>query len=250
MNSKAIYDYLDELSRCEWDASCSYNGFSISEGAEIYQQKLKTMQREAEESLLDMSIAGQQQALNAFREKAKEICEQVDDVITPEYVEGLRADARGRSRTQKIQDEIDKGQFTVQMHGIQCYFRNKLIAFISSLLEKDAPMAVTDSVIPTQTQIPAAAPVHESKPSDESITDDNEKIIKGVSGLAKFLNCGKTKAQAIINSKILEKNNIQWYCGGWQFNAKLLREFMNSDPTAFKNIGLVDIWGDGITAMY
>lgn len=239
MATKEIYDYLDELSRCEWDAmaeiaSCSYNGFSISEGAEIYQQKLKTMQREAEESLLDMSIAGQQQALNAFHEKAKEICEQVDDVITPEYVEGLRADARGGSRTQKIQDEIDKGQFIVQMHGIQCYFRNELLNFISRL--KDAPMAVTDSVIPTQTQIPAAAPVHEPKPSDENITDDNEKIIKGVSGLAKFLNCGKTKAQAIINSKVLEKNKIQWYCGGWQFNAKLLREFMNSDPTAFKNI--------------
>lgn len=238
MNTKAIYDYLDELSRCEWDAmaeiaSCSYNGFSISEGAEIYQQKLKTMQREAEESLLDMSIAGQQQALNTFHEKAKEICEQVDDVITPEYVEGLRADARGRSRTQKIQDEIDKGQFIVQMHGIQCYFRNELLNFISRL--KDAPMAVTVPVItvPTQTQNPAT--VTDSEIPAQTHGEHSVRLLHGVREFGKFLGIGTTNASHIAKSEILPKD-VQYKVGNvWIFNAEKLEKYLAEHPDALSN---------------
>lgn len=237
MNTKAIYDYLDELSRCEWDAmadisSCSYNGFSISEGPGIYQQKLKSMQRVAEEALLDLLIAGQQQALNAFHDKAKDISEQVDDVITPEYVEGLRTDARGRSRTRKIQDEIDKGQFIVEMHGIQCYFRNELLNFISRL-KKDAPMAVTVPVItvPTQTQTPAT--VTDSEIPTQTHGEDSEKrLLYGVREFGKFLGIGTTNASHIAKSEILPKD-IQYKVGKvWIFNAKKLEKYLAEHPEA------------------
>ena len=65
-----------------------------------------------------------------------------------------------------------------------------------------------------------------------------EELICGVTGLAKFLHIGTTKAQAIINSKILTKTKpaIQFSAGGWRFSKKGLQEFLTNNPAAFSKI--------------
>ena len=68
------------------------------------------------------------------------------------------------------------------------------------------------------------------------ISNVEENVIKGVAGLAKYLNRGKTLTQAIINSKLLERNGAQYYAGGWNFNKKKIDELLKEYPDLLKNI--------------
>ena len=90
------------------------------------------------------------------------------------------------------------------------------------------------------------AVVAENKQELDSNTDEQpltaptsnveENIITGVAGLAKYLNRGKTLTQAIINSKLLERNGAQYYAGGWNFNKKKIDELLKEYPDLLKNI--------------
>lgn len=75
---------------------------------------------------------------------------------------------------------------------------------------------------------------NEVRTDELSITDQN--LIKGVKGLANFLGCGVTYAQAVINSKVLMKDGIQYKCGGWLFNKSKLEKLMKENPELLKDI--------------
>ena len=84
---------------------------------------------------------------------------------------------------------------------------------------------------------PCSKPCKVTNPNDEP--DDGiieGEIISGVRSLAKFLGCGTNKAQAIISSKILEKEGIQWNAGRWKFNKTKLTQFIKDNPDAFTKI--------------
>ncbi len=68
-----------------------------------------------------------------------------------------------------------------------------------------------------------------------SNVEDN--IITGVAGLAKYLNRGTTLTQAIINSRLLERNGAQYRAGnGWNFNKKKIDELLKENPNLLKDI--------------
>lgn len=72
--------------------------------------------------------------------------------------------------------------------------------------------------------------VHTAEPVK---TEKQDEVIRGVKGLAEFLNIGTTKAQAIINSSVLlrTKPPIQYRAGGWMFNKSRLQEYWDNHPT-------------------
>lgn len=75
----------------------------------------------------------------------------------------------------------------------------------------------------------------ESKQSQ--IKDEPRELIKGVSGLAKFLACGSTKAQNIINSGILQERNIAYRAGNrWRFNKTLLTRLLEDEPEILNGV--------------
>jgi hypothetical protein len=60
-------------------------------------------------------------------------------------------------------------------------------------------------------------------------------VIMGVRGLAKFVGVGVTKAQEIVNSKILEENGISYWVGRKIcFDGEKLAAFLTSNPDALK----------------
>lgn len=73
-------------------------------------------------------------------------------------------------------------------------------------------------------------------PQTTPISNVEENVIKGVAGLAKYLNRGKTLTQAIINSKLLERNGAQYYAGGWNFNKKKIDELLKETPNLLKDV--------------
>ena len=61
---------------------------------------------------------------------------------------------------------------------------------------------------------------------------ETKEPIKGVKGLAQYLNIGTTKAQDIINSNTLQENGVAYRVGnGWIFNAQKLDEILSKNPT-------------------
>ena len=63
------------------------------------------------------------------------------------------------------------------------------------------------------------------------------ELIKGVSGLAEFLGCGSTKAQNIINSKILQEREIAYRAGNrWRFNKTLLTRLLDEEPEILNKV--------------
>ena len=121
METKSIYDYLNELSRCEWKDNATangikYNGIDITQGVE----------------------SGHDKAIRAIYRKAKEINEQDYDVITPLAVEALKAEFP-IPRSEAVKAEIELGEFVIEMHNLQLCYLSRLIAFIGSLPEDDNP---------------------------------------------------------------------------------------------------------------
>lgn len=70
----------------------------------------------------------------------------------------------------------------------------------------------------------------------ETPMDSEEGEIKGVEGLAKALNIGKNKAQAILASKILTDRGIAHKLGTWHIDRKGLKELLKKEPMIFNEI--------------
>ncbi|MBO5044495.1 MAG: hypothetical protein J6C45_05610 [Alistipes sp.] len=73
-------------------------------------------------------------------------------------------------------------------------------------------------------------------PQTTPISNVEDNIITGVAGLAKYLNRGTTLTQAIINSRLLERNGAQYRAGnGWNFNKKKIDELLKENPNLLKD---------------
>lgn len=73
------------------------------------------------------------------------------------------------------------------------------------------------------------------KSSKKRTNDMPVNVIMGVRGLAKFVGVGVTKAQEIVNSKILEENGISYWVGRKIcFDGEKLSAFLTSNPDALK----------------
>ena len=232
MEIRAIYDYLNEVSRCEWRDNAiangiKYNGIDIAQGTETYQRKLERMQSEAEEGILSLASSGHDKVIRAIYRKVQEINEQDYDVVTNEAVEALKQEFP-LPRAEGIKAEIQLGEFVIEMHSLQLYHLSRLLTFINSLLN-DTTVEVTQ---------PEARPT----PTDNKEAD--KRIIKGVKGLSQALGISTTKAQEIFNSGILQRNGVAYRNGkAWRLNAEKLNYLLADEPYIFygkleKNINL------------
>ena len=239
MDIKYIYDYLNELSRCIWynnaiENGIRYNDIDISQGSEYYHKMLSVMHENVEQMLLELSADGQHQMLQALYGKITDIYEQPYDVLTIEDVETLKRDAIGNTSA-SVKAEIELGYFVVQMHGIQRYYQHTLLTFLGNLLGIQK-QAVTDK---TDTEVEDVEPTQTSQ-IDEPHTapqSKDERIIKGVKGLGRYLGCGITKAQEILNSGLLRTNAVAYRSGkGWRINAEKLDKLLADNPDIFKGV--------------
>ena len=75
--------------------------------------------------------------------------------------------------------------------------------------------------------------VEPTSPAMEKTTDDN--LIKGISGLAKYLGCCKTTAQNIVNKGVLQKAGILYRSGARiRLRKDKLERFLVENPGALQ----------------
>ena len=239
MDIKYIYDYLNELSKCVWynnaiENGIRYNDIDISQGTEYYQRMLYAMHENVEQMLLELSVSGQHQMLQALYVKVTDIYEQPYDVLTIEDVEALKRDTIGNTSA-SVKAEIELGYFVVQMHSIQRYYQHTLLKFIGNLLGIPTEPVTDDDYIEVEDEEPTpSVPVRVVENAPQS---DDKRIIKGVVGLGEYLGCGTTKAQEILNSGLLRTNAVAYRSGkGWRINAEKLDKLLADNPDIFKGV--------------
>ena len=72
---------------------------------------------------------------------------------------------------------------------------------------------------------------------NDTITPTNNRLIKGVRGLAAFLGCGVNKAQQIMNSGVLIEEKIAYKMGHtWLMNREKLTVLLEENPRIFEKI--------------
>ena len=237
MDIKYIYDYLNELSKCVWynnaiEYGIKYNDIDISQGTEYYQSMLSAMHENVEQMLMELSANGQQAMLRALYGKVTDIYEQPYDVLTIEDVEALKRDTIGNTSA-SVKAEIELGFFVVQMHGIQRYYQHTLLTFIGNFLGMPAEPVIDDADTEMMDEEPTQnVPV---RVVENTAQDDDKRIIKGVVGLGKYLGCGTTKAQEILNSGLLKPNAVAYRSGkGWRISAEKLDKLLADNPDIFR----------------
>lgn len=107
-------------------------------------------------------------------------------------------------------------------------------AFINPIVIAPPVQEQTDAIV-ADTKPESAEEVKEYlQTTPTSNVEDN--IITGVAGLAKYLNRSTTLTQAIINSRLLERNGAQYRAGnGWNFNKKKIDELLKENPNLLKD---------------
>ena len=188
-----IYDFIKELQRCEIGDK-SYNGVFLLQSTETYSKRLKDMFFEAKAEIINLT----DKQIGLILQDVKTLIEETYyDVPTEETLQRMEEDYLD-SRNSDLKKEIEFAKFLRAMVGVQKYYAESLYNMLSD--------AIGEGKIEKPQQQEEVKT--EEKEKNQKETKD-EKVIKGVQGLADYLKIGKTLAQAVINSKLLQKNGAQ-----------------------------------------
>lgn len=188
-----------------------YNGISIQESEQSYYKKISQLYSAAVVSLITIPMEkyGILQGLLGEVED----CQRCFEMPSDELLDSLMHDYnQSNNQVRGLKDDYDYLCFVRECMKIQMYF-------LGNFKKKFPPSDSYETV------------VAETNTITDADTSTQQKPIKGVKGLAAYLNIGTTKAQDIINSNILQDNGIAYHTGrGWNFNPCKLEEFLSNNP--------------------
>ena len=222
MDASTFFDFIKELSRCDYIAGSeeciekfTYNGITYAQGRETYDKKLSDMFFSCKQELMSIMTSGTSggTVLSTMMSECKKVQSQYYDIPDKSYIDGMERDYEG-SNNASLLKSIREAKFLNDMVAIQKNYLSELIDYIGNLLGEKKPENVINETEVNQ------------KPQESN-------IIKGVQGLADYLSCGKSKAQAIISSKILIEEGIQYHSGGHRFKKDKLDALLTKQPEIF-----------------
>ena len=215
-----IYDFIKELQRCEIGDK-SYNGVALLQGVETYSKQLKDMFFESKAEVINLT----DKQIKLILKDVKSLVEDTFyDIPTVECVKRMEEDYLN-SRNQDLRKEIEFVKFLRAMVGVQKYYAEELYNMLSVAIGEEKIEKPQKEEVKTE----------EKEKNQKEIKE--EKVIKGVQGLADYLKIGKTLAQAVINSKLLQKNGAQYRAGkSWLFDKNKLNQLLEKEPELLKNI--------------
>ena len=210
---KAITSFINELRRSEWYddtvfANRRYNGIRVVESGQTFYNVIEPLYNEA---VIELMIIPYEKlgVLFSLIEEVEEL-QSCFDMPSDELLKSLMRDYKNSgNRRKSIKEDYEYLSFVKECMKIQKQFLAKFKKKLSN----------------------------SSDNSDNVIIERNEEInkpievIKGVKGLAIFLNKGTTTAQAILNCGILQKEGIAYRVGnGWNINTEKLSQLLAKNP--------------------
>lgn len=207
---------LAELSRND-DRQPYYNGVGIEESEIAYQRVLDKLYNDAIDELLSISV------------DKDLIIKRLDDIQesqsyfyypTREEIQDRRGEER-QNDSESLRQETDYLEFMMKCIDLQRYYLDRFGSYFTNA----QPQKTDEQETTTDNQ-------QNTEKEDAEIDD---AIIKGVEGLAAALGCGKTKAQEILNSNVLQEAGIAYRMGkGWRLNKEELSAFIKDNPEIFR----------------
>ena len=191
--------FIKAICWAEWSQP-SYNGVSVMQGENEFFKRLQNLYNSALISLAGIQDNGHM--LDRLIEESEKL-QRYFDPPTDELLQSIMNDYE-QTGHQSLKDDYDYLVFVRNCMKIQGDF----LAKFKDVVCKDK--------------------VEEVEPVKK---ENTHEIIKGVKGLAMYLQCGVTKAQAILNTGKLQKNGIAYRDGNtWSIDKNKLAEQLANDP--------------------
>ena len=216
---EAIKALLNELRRCEiindYKVNFSYNGITLEESSVAFQKRLHCLY---EDALVEIPLLTQD-AKDGFANIIDKYAEsqRLFDVPDESILESMNREIEAGNTNVSLRTERDFVKMICECVSLQKYYLNEFAAAIG----------YTSTGSPTTTSVEVK----------EQVSTSDANLIKGVKGLAAFLDCGTNTAQNIINDGILLKKKIQYRTGdGWRFRKDKLTDLLEKEPEILKKV--------------
>lgn len=211
-----ILNFFTEMRRSDWFDDVpfqqrKYNDIGVRESELSYYNKIAPMYSAAVIALV--SVPTEKYAILQGLLEEVENEQECFEMPSDELLNSLMHDYnQSNNRVRGLKDDYDYLCFVRNCMRIQMDFLEKFKKKFPSSGQEKSDNVKTQEETPTTT------------------TNQNEPI-KGVKGLAKYLNISVTKAQDVINSNILQENSIAYRVGrSWNFNPQKLDELLAKQP--------------------
>ena len=216
--------FLNEMKRSDWYDKVpfeqrKYNDILVQETEQSYYNKIASLYSSAVVSLINVPIEKYKiiESLVDDATKCQNKFEMADEKSSNYLLSSLNYDYQ-QTRLRSLKDDYNYLCFVRECTKIQISFLNKFKEIVS-LYNTEKPKQTENKPV-------------ESEPvkKEVKVETNTEEVIKGVKGLALHLKIGITKAQEILNSKILQKNGVAYRVGrNWNINAQKLDELLSND---------------------
>ena len=216
---EAIKALLGELRRCEilndYKEVFSYNGITLEESSMAFQKRLHRLYEDALLEIPFLSTEAKEGFINIIDRYAES--QRLFDVPDESILESMNREIEAGNTNVSLRTERDFVKMICECVSLQKYYLNEFAAAIG----------YTSTGSPTTTSVEVK----------EQVSTSDANLIKGVKGLAAFLDCGTNTAQNIINDGILLKKKIQYRTGdGWRFRKDKLTDLLEKEPEILKKV--------------
>ena len=213
-----IVRFFDELTKSNRTDNVpfhqrKYNGVVVTESELSYEKKISSLYFAAVGHLLSLPTESMGIVCTLVDEVGD--CQGCFDVPSDETLCSLMHDYKqSNHRVRTLKEDYDYLCFVRGCMRIQMCFLQKFKKLLQTKLkgvEEEGGVGDNEMMIA------------------ETLSDN--KVIKGVKGLATHLKIGVTKAQNVLNSKVLQNNGVAYRVGNsWNINAKKLDELLSNNP--------------------
>lgn len=146
MDTKPIYNYLRELSRCEYQPSVDaqplelfkYNGISYAQSSATYQMQLEKELAEFKASIIALIPSVDNSVIRAILTDCIGIENQYYDIPDSDTIEAMERDYVS-GRNVSLLKSIREAKFLNEMVGLQRYYISEVKTFLTSLCGNDNP---------------------------------------------------------------------------------------------------------------
>lgn len=136
MDTKPIFSFLAELTRCDYHEGCgkplevfTYNGISYAQGRETYQIILNDKFNDFKSCVLEISLQNKEALFPVLREFQKADEETYYDIPDGDYICQMERDALSNDN-KSLRQSIREAYFLKEMVSLQKWFIQEAISFL------------------------------------------------------------------------------------------------------------------------
>lgn len=155
MDSKPIFSFLKELTRCDYTTTTNgvledftYNGITYAQGSQTYQRLLADSFSDFKECVFEASLQNRDSLSAILSDYRKAQVETYYDIPDSDYIKGMENDARNNDN-RSLRQSIREAYFLNEMVGVQKWYIGEAIDYLEGFVGEEKK--IQKKVAPTET---------------------------------------------------------------------------------------------------